>query len=90
VDGFSPESPIAGPSRLPALFPDLPMDDVKDLQSDFDYQFALQSDIMDNALHRIAYGSSDPLDFDHGNRPMYPIHGDDEVLASDPYTCTRE
>ncbi|KAJ7318596.1 hypothetical protein DFH08DRAFT_971338 [Mycena albidolilacea] len=79
MDGFLSESPIACPSRLPALFPDLPMDD-----------FALQSDIMDNALHHIAYGSSDPLDFDHGNRPMYPIHGDDEVLASDPYTCTPE
>ncbi|KAJ7878497.1 hypothetical protein B0H14DRAFT_3777089 [Mycena olivaceomarginata] len=61
------------PSRLPGLFPDLPMDDVKDPQSDFDYQFALQSDIMDNALHRIAYGSSDPLDFDHGNRPITHI-----------------
>ncbi|KAJ7349710.1 hypothetical protein DFH08DRAFT_807062 [Mycena albidolilacea] len=45
VDGFSPESLIAGPSRLLALFPDLPMDDVKDPQSDFEYQFALQSDI---------------------------------------------
>lgn len=55
------------------------MDTFDKPRSDFDYQMALQSDIMDNAFHRIA------LDFDPEDRPLYAVNGDDEILASDPY-----
>lgn len=57
------------------LFPGLPhMTPVQDPRSDFDYPGALNSDIMDPVLQGIA---EDHL--------MYPVHGNDEVLASDPY-----
>ncbi|KAJ7646397.1 hypothetical protein DFH06DRAFT_1135990 [Mycena polygramma] len=92
VDDFDPST--VTPStitpklpKLPALdlFPGLPPIDT-DTHSDFDYQMALQSDILDSTLHRIAYSDTDPLDFDHANRPLYAVNGDDEVLASDPYS----
>jgi hypothetical protein len=48
--------------------------------SDFNYEAALKSDVLDTTLHRIAYGTSD-IDV-----PMYPVGDpDDEILASDPY-----
>ncbi|KAJ6576380.1 hypothetical protein B0H10DRAFT_2102638 [Mycena sp. CBHHK59/15] len=74
MDDFAPCSP---PTRMQALelFPGLrPMTPVADPRSDFDYAGALKSDILDKALRGIAE--------DH---PMYPVNGDDEVLASDPY-----
>jgi hypothetical protein len=49
--------------------------------SDFNYEAALKSDVLDTTLHRIAYGTSD-IDV-----PMYPVGDpDDGILASDPYT----
>ena len=55
---------------------------VQELSSDFDYEAALKSDVLDATLRRIAYGTtSDPVDI-----PMYPIGDpDDGILASDPY-----
>lgn len=50
------------------------MTPVQEPRSDFDYPGALNSDIMDPVLQGIA---EDHL--------MYPVHGNDEVLASDPY-----
>ncbi|KAJ6484743.1 hypothetical protein C8R45DRAFT_1098901 [Mycena sanguinolenta] len=42
----------------------------------------LKSDVLDATLHRIVYGTSDPIDV-----PMYPVGDpDDDILASDPYT----
>ncbi|KAJ7892702.1 hypothetical protein B0H13DRAFT_2339928 [Mycena leptocephala] len=86
VDDFEPESSLltTKPPKLPALnlFPGLPpMDRFDEPRSDFDYQMALHSDIMDTAFHRIA------LDFDPEDRPLYAVNGDDEILASDPYPC---
>ncbi|KAJ7195976.1 hypothetical protein B0H12DRAFT_1082097 [Mycena haematopus] len=53
--------------------------------SDFDYEAALKSDILESTLHRIAYGTSDPVDV-----PMYPIgDSEDEIFASDPYTPSQ-
>lgn len=52
--------------------------------SDFDYEAALKSDVLDTTLRRIAYGTSDPIDV-----PMYPVgDSDDDILASDPYTAS--
>ncbi|KAJ6583737.1 hypothetical protein B0H10DRAFT_2220189 [Mycena sp. CBHHK59/15] len=74
MDDFAPCSPSTRMQAL-ELFPGLrPMTPVADLRSDFDYAGALKSDILDTALRGIAE--------DH---PMYPVNGDDEVLASDPY-----
>ncbi|KAJ7195977.1 hypothetical protein B0H12DRAFT_1245450 [Mycena haematopus] len=51
----------------------------------FDYEAALKSDILESTLHRIAYGTSDPVDV-----PMYPIgDSEDEIFASDPYTPSQ-
>ncbi|KAJ6470392.1 hypothetical protein C8R45DRAFT_1218270 [Mycena sanguinolenta] len=76
-------SPISGPSRLPELgFISRPRKPrVREPSSDFDYKAALKSDVLDATLHRIAYGTSGPIDV-----PMYPV-GDpnDDILASDPY-----
>ena len=75
------DSPIAGPSRLPALDlisrPWKPR--VKEPSSDFDYEAALKSDVLDTTIRHIAYGTNDPIDV-----PMY--NPDDDILASDPYT----
>ncbi|KAJ7764041.1 hypothetical protein DFH07DRAFT_812350 [Mycena maculata] len=78
------DSPIAGPSRLPAL--DLishhRKPQVKERSSDFDYEAGLKSDVLDTTIRRIAYGTSDPI-----NIPLYPVgNPDDDILASDPYT----
>ncbi|KAJ7257980.1 hypothetical protein C8J57DRAFT_1234525 [Mycena rebaudengoi] len=87
----SPEdlSPVAGPSRLPELnlFPDLPpMTPIAEPRSDFDYQLALRSDILDVALNRIAYDNSNPVDFDSQDHPLYSVgDSEDEILVSDPY-----
>ncbi|KAJ7829188.1 hypothetical protein B0H14DRAFT_3144055 [Mycena olivaceomarginata] len=43
-------------------------------QSDFDYAAALNSDVLDYTLNTIVE-----------EHPKYPIDGDDDVLASDPY-----
>ncbi|KAJ7505079.1 hypothetical protein B0H11DRAFT_1980187 [Mycena galericulata] len=63
------------PMRSMELFPSShsPSLSVNSL-SDFDYQAALNSDIMSPTLKRIVK--------DH---PMYGVDSDDEVLASDPY-----
>ncbi|KAJ7779351.1 hypothetical protein DFH07DRAFT_950415 [Mycena maculata] len=78
------DSPIAGPSRLPALDlisrPWKPR--VNEPSSDFDYEAALKSDVLDTTIRHIAYGTNDPIDV-----PMYPVgNPDDDILASDPYT----
>ena len=52
---------------------------------DFDYQAAIESDVLDATLHRIVYGS-DVVSLGSKTRHLYPVNGDDEVLASDPYT----
>ena len=77
-------SPISGPSRLPELDfisrPQKPR--VREPSSDFDYEAALKSDVLDATLYRIAYGTGDPIDV-----PMYPVGDpDDDILVSDPYT----
>ncbi|KAJ7788035.1 hypothetical protein B0H14DRAFT_3162823 [Mycena olivaceomarginata] len=77
------DSPIAGPSRLPEL--DLISRRRKlrarEPSSDFNYEAALKSDVLDTTLHRIAYGTSD-IDV-----LMYPVGDpDDGILASDSYT----
>jgi hypothetical protein len=76
------DSPIAGLSRLPELDlisrPQKPR--AQEPSSDFNYEAALKSDVLDTTLHRIVYGTSD-IDV-----PMYPIGDpDDEILASDLY-----
>ncbi|KAJ7264698.1 hypothetical protein C8J57DRAFT_1512046 [Mycena rebaudengoi] len=87
----SPEdlSPVAGPSRLPELnlFPDLPpMTPISAPRSNFDYQLALRTDILDVALNRIAYDNSKPVDFDSQDHPLYSVgDSEDEILVSDPY-----
>ncbi|KAJ7854152.1 hypothetical protein B0H14DRAFT_3865581 [Mycena olivaceomarginata] len=77
------DSPIAGPSRLPELelINRRRKPQAQEPSSDFNYEAALKSDVLDTTLHRIAYGTSD-IDV-----PMYPV-GDPEdgILASDPYT----
>ncbi|KAJ7158444.1 hypothetical protein C8R46DRAFT_1289908 [Mycena filopes] len=81
-------SPVAGPSRLPALnlFPGLPrMSPIADPQLDFDYQMAMRSDILDATLHRIAQSPRDHLESDSQDHILYSIGSDDEILASDPY-----
>ncbi|KAJ7158275.1 hypothetical protein C8R43DRAFT_1124883 [Mycena crocata] len=96
-----PRQPVAGPLRLNycrsttpenymdvddyfvprmqslELFPGLrPMTPIADPRSDFDYQGAfLDLDILDTTLERIV-----------DDHPMYPVDGDDDILASDPYT----
>ncbi|KAF8178392.1 hypothetical protein K438DRAFT_1978016 [Mycena galopus ATCC 62051] len=68
------EADISGPSQMPALnlFPGLrPMTPITEPRSDFDYQAALNSDIMDHTFKSIIR--------DH------PVDSDDEVIASDPY-----
>ncbi|KAJ7789997.1 hypothetical protein B0H14DRAFT_3161631 [Mycena olivaceomarginata] len=77
------DSPIAGPSRMPEL--DLisrrRKPRAREPSSDFNYEAALKSDVLDTTLHCIAYGTSD-IDV-----PMYPVGDpDDGILASDPYT----
>ncbi|KAJ7171602.1 hypothetical protein C8R43DRAFT_944208 [Mycena crocata] len=59
------------------LFPGLrPRTPIADPRSDFDYQGAfLDLDILDTTLERIV-----------DDHPMYPVDGDDDILASDPYT----
>ncbi|KAJ7861002.1 hypothetical protein B0H14DRAFT_3445729 [Mycena olivaceomarginata] len=69
----------SGPSQMLALdlFPGLrPMTPIPEPRSYFDYQPALGSDIMDRTLKAIVK--------DH---PMYPVDGDEEILASDVYTA---
>ncbi|KAJ7653853.1 hypothetical protein B0H17DRAFT_1214515 [Mycena rosella] len=86
-------SPVAGPYRLPALnvFPGLPaMPRVAEPRSDFNYQSAMRSDIPDATLRRIAYPSSDDVDLDAHNHPLYSVDSDDEVLAPDPYPSTPQ
>ncbi|KAJ7692956.1 hypothetical protein B0H16DRAFT_1849836 [Mycena metata] len=81
-------SPVAGPSRLPALnlFPSLPpMTPIAEPRSDFDYQLAMRSDILDATLHRINQLPMYRGKLDSRNRLMYSVGSDDEVLASDPY-----
>ncbi|KAJ6549324.1 hypothetical protein DFH09DRAFT_1502810 [Mycena vulgaris] len=81
-------SPLAGLSRLPApnLFPGLPaMPRVAEPRSDFNYRLAMTSDILNATLRRIAYPSSDTVELDAHNHPLYSVDSDDEVLASDPY-----
>ena len=57
------------------LFPGMrPMNPIPEPRSDFDYQAALNSDVLDRTLKAIIE--------DH---PLYPVDGDDEILASDPY-----
>jgi hypothetical protein len=73
-------SPIAGPSRLPTLDVIGRHHPILEPSSDFDYEAAMKSDILDATLHRIAYGTSDTIDV-----PIYPVgDSDDEILASDP------
>ncbi|KAJ7870988.1 hypothetical protein B0H14DRAFT_3571890 [Mycena olivaceomarginata] len=75
--------PIAGPSRLPELdfISRRRKPRAREPSSDFNYEAALKSDVLDTTLHRIAYGTSD-IDV-----PMYPVGDpDDGILASDPYT----
>ncbi|KAJ7856165.1 hypothetical protein B0H13DRAFT_2357492 [Mycena leptocephala] len=65
------------PSQMAALdlFPGIhPMTPIPEPRSDFDYPGALNSDIMDKTLKAIVK--------DH---PMYPIDGDEDILASDIY-----
>lgn len=79
---------MAGPSRLPEvnLFSNLSPMHIAEPRSDFDYAMALQSDVLDSTLTRIAYQDSDPIDFDNQNHPLYLVgDSDDEILASDPY-----
>jgi hypothetical protein len=81
-------SSVAGPSRLPALdlFPGLPrMSAIAEPRSDFDYQVAMRSDILDATLRRIAQSPRDCVELDSENHPMYFVDSDDEILASDPY-----
>ncbi|KAJ7811930.1 hypothetical protein B0H13DRAFT_1926434 [Mycena leptocephala] len=47
---------------------------IVELRSDFNYPAALNSDVLDYTLNAIIE--------DH---PMYPVDGDDEILASDPH-----
>ncbi|KAJ7278722.1 hypothetical protein C8J57DRAFT_1465066 [Mycena rebaudengoi] len=71
-DDFAAFSEPMRPFRLfPGLCPATP---IADPRSDFDYEGALNSDIIDTTLRAIAE--------DH---PMYPVDDDEEVLASDPY-----
>ncbi|KAF8175301.1 hypothetical protein K438DRAFT_1979860 [Mycena galopus ATCC 62051] len=68
------EADISGPSQMPALnlFPGLRlMTPITEPRSDFDYQAALNSDIMDHTFKSIIRG--------------HPVDSDDEVIASDPY-----
>ncbi|KAJ6477691.1 hypothetical protein C8R45DRAFT_934349 [Mycena sanguinolenta] len=77
------DSPIAGHSRLPELeLISRPRKArVREPSSDFDYEAALKSDVLDATLHCIAYG----IDV-----PMYPVGDpDDDILASDPCTPYR-
>ncbi|KAJ7468536.1 hypothetical protein FB451DRAFT_1177325 [Mycena latifolia] len=77
VDSQRYSSPVAGCFKLPELnlFPGLPsMDPIHEPRSDFDYALALESEFIDTAFEQIQ------------GRPVYPVNGDDEVLASDPYT----
>jgi hypothetical protein len=81
-------SSVAGPSSLPALeiFPSLPrMSAIAEPRSDFDYQVAMRSDILDATLLRIAQSPRDRVELDSKNYPMYFVDSDDEILASDPY-----
>jgi hypothetical protein len=50
------------------------MTPIAEHRSDFDYAAALNSDVLDYTLNAIVK-----------EHPKYPIDGDDEVLASDPY-----
>ncbi|KAJ7475595.1 hypothetical protein B0H11DRAFT_2427262 [Mycena galericulata] len=77
VDDFYPESPQ--PRRMQALnlFSGLtPPSPVAEPRSEFDYQAAMKSDVIDTTLAAIV-----------ADHPMlYPVNDDDdEVLASDPY-----
>lgn len=67
------------------LFPGLPDLLLDNHSTDFDYQAAIESDVLDATLHRIVYGS-DVVSLGSKTRHLYPVNGDDEVLASDPYT----
>jgi hypothetical protein len=81
-------SSVAGPSRLPALdiFPGLPrMSAIAEPRSDFDYQVAMRSDILDATLLWIVQSPRDRVELDSENHPMYFVDSDDEILASDPY-----
>ncbi|KAJ7114462.1 hypothetical protein C8R44DRAFT_984424 [Mycena epipterygia] len=88
MDVDSPSPPVAGPSRLPELnlFSGLSPIHIAEPRSDFDYAMAMQSDVLDSTLNRIAYQGSDPVDFDAQDHPLYSVgDSDDEILASDPY-----
>ncbi|KAJ7442082.1 hypothetical protein B0H11DRAFT_1929029 [Mycena galericulata] len=76
VDDFHPESPQ--PRRMQALnlFSGLaPPSPVAEPRSEFDYQAAMKSDVIDTTLAAIV-----------ADHPMYPVNNNNnEVLASDPY-----
>ncbi|KAJ6454741.1 hypothetical protein C8R47DRAFT_1252140 [Mycena vitilis] len=77
VDHRTPSRPL----RMKALdiFSGLrPMTPIAEPRSDFDYAGALNSDILDSTLQRI-----------QDAHPMYPVNGDEEILASDPYPVPR-
>ncbi|KAJ7748352.1 hypothetical protein B0H16DRAFT_1888450 [Mycena metata] len=87
-------APVAGPSRLPALtlFPDLPpRTPIADPPSDFDYQAAMRSDVLDATLWRIAQSprDSDRIEYDPRGQPMYIVDSDDEIFASNPYPTAQ-
>ncbi|KAJ7866571.1 hypothetical protein B0H14DRAFT_2573303 [Mycena olivaceomarginata] len=65
----------ASPMKALNLFPGSRcMTPIAEHRSDFDYAAALNSDVLDYTLNTIVE-----------KHPKYPIDGDDEVLASDPY-----
>ncbi|KAJ7733189.1 hypothetical protein B0H14DRAFT_2639676 [Mycena olivaceomarginata] len=65
----------ASPMKALNLFPgSRRMTPIAEHRSDFDYAAALNSDVLDYTLNAIVE-----------EHPKYPIDGDDEVLASDPY-----
>ncbi|KAJ7829316.1 hypothetical protein B0H14DRAFT_3144043 [Mycena olivaceomarginata] len=65
----------ASPMKALNLFPgSRRMTPIAEHRSDFDYAAALNSDVLDYKLNTIVE-----------EHPKYPIDGDDEVLASDPY-----
>ncbi|KAJ7024118.1 hypothetical protein C8F04DRAFT_1303299 [Mycena alexandri] len=91
-NGFSPVAgpsrlmapPVAGPSRLPALtlFPELPpRTPIAEPPSDFDYQAAMRSDVLDATLWRIAQSprESDRIEYNPRSQPIYIVDSDDEI-----------